>query len=443
MHRRRKTLCIITQQKPRKMNRSIAPKIDQVFQINVPKAEITTLNDGTKVHLLNMGTEDTLRISFVFEAGAWNQSKPLIANFTQQMLNKGTATKSAYQISEQFDFYGAYNAFGTGMHHSTAHFYLLTKYIDEVLPQIGELIHNPSFPENELKILVDNQRQNFIINQNKVAYVAAREFDKAMFGAEHPYGNKADLNDFDKVEINDIKKFFSEVTSQNNLQIVIAGKIPDNLIEKLNQHISQEIKQKNASPSIDKTALKSTNLKHFKEVDNAVQSSIKAGFETINRTHPDFFSLKILNTIFGGFFGSRLMSNIREDKGYTYGIHSSIVSYRNKSMLLVSTETGNEFRDAVCKEIDFEMRRLMTELVSTNELEKVRNYMFNDLLRSIEQSFSYGDVYQSLLEFNISPDYLIQSVETLKTITPERVMHLANTYFKPEEVLYCIAGGKI
>lgn len=422
------------------MDRTIAPQIGQNFKIEVPKAETCTLKDGTRVHLLNMGSEETIRISFLTESGAWFQPKPLVAIFTQQMLNKGTLSKSSFEVSERMDYFGAYSAFGTGMHFGVAHFYLLNKYLDRLIPLIGEIINAPSFPENELQILVENQRQNYLINKNKVAYVAAREFDKALFGKGHPYGNKAELSDFDKVTIDDIKAYFKNVTKSNSLQIVISGKIPDNIIQLLDEHVAINNDQKTPYTISFGELPEVKKLTVHKQVKDAVQSGIKAGFKTITRTHPDYFKLKILNTVLGGYFGSRLMQNIREEKGYTYGIHSALVPYHKTAMLAISTETANEYRDDVCKEIDFEIQRLMTEPIDDEELTKVKNYMFNDLLRSMDQAFSYGDVYQSLLEFEMTPEYLVNSVNVLRDISSKELQQVANCYLHPSEMIYSIAG---
>ena len=180
----------------------------------------------------------------------------------------------------------------------------------------------------------------------------------------------------------------------------------------------------------------------FIEREDALQSSLKMGCFVMDRHHPDFLKARVMVTLFGGYFGSRLMSNIREDKGYTYGIGAGIVSYPETGILTVSTEAANEYVDSIITEVYREMDKLCNDLVPQEELEMVKNYMLGDLCRSYEGPFSLSDAWIYIETAGLDERFFIRSLDAIRGITREEIRILAQKYFCKENLIEVIAGKK-
>jgi len=166
---------------------------------------------------------------------------------------------------------------------------------------------------------------------------------------------------------------------------------------------------------------------------NGVQGAIRIAREFPNRHHPDFQPVQVLNSLFGGFFGSRLMSNIREDKGYTYGIHSYILNHIATSAWMVSTEAGKEVCEATIKEVYNEMEDLRNELVDAEELQLVKNYLIGTVLGDLDGPFHIIGRWKNLILNGLDENYFYSSVDTIKHITAKQIQELANKYLQPED----------
>ena len=181
----------------------------------------------------------------------------------------------------------------------------------------------------------------------------------------------------------------------------------------------------------------------FTEREDAMQSAVKMGYTTITREHPDYLKLRVLMTVFGGYFGSRLMSNIREEKGYTYGISAGIMFYPDSGLLIVSTETDNEYVEPLIQEVYHEIDRLHQEVVPVEELSMVRNYMLGEMCRSYESAFSLSDAWIFIATSGLGDDYFSRSLQAVQEVTPAELQDLAQRYLCKEKLKEVIAGKKI
>ncbi|MBS1503743.1 MAG: insulinase family protein, partial [Bacteroidetes bacterium] len=164
------------------------------------------------------------------------------------------------------------------------------------------------------------------------------------------------------------------------------------------------------------------------------------GLPMITRVHPDFPALQVLNTVLGGYFGSRLMANIREDKGYTYGIGSGLSSLKQGGAMFIASEVGADVcRDAV-SEIEKEISILKTELIPDDELALVRNYMMGSLLGSLENVFSHADKFKNIYFSGLNYDYYDRYTEVVKTVTAGELLQLANKYLDLDKFYRVIVG---
>ncbi|MBA3681502.1 MAG: insulinase family protein [Bacteroidetes bacterium] len=424
------------------MNRTEAPAFKTIDRIDIIRATKEKLNNGIELYTLNAGSQEITKIEFIFKAGMYYQPAPLIASNTNSLIESGTKSYTANQISDGVDFFGSFLELEVGQDFATVTLYSLNKYLNESLKFIEEVLKYPTFPQDEFKIHVTNKKQKHLINSQKVDILARRKFSELVFGEKHPYGIQVNDTDFERVNVTEIKAFFKDHYSSNNCTIIASGHLPNNLLTTLNGFFGEKSwGNTDAKIAPGNILLQTTKQsKHFIERPDAIQSAVKVGRLLFNKTNPDYFKFQVLNTILGGYFGSRLMANIREDKGYTYGIGSGLASFVNGGYFAISTEVGADVTKQTLEEIYKELNTLRTDLVSDNELETVRNYILGHFLRSVDGPFSLADKFKSIWEFGLGYDYFENYFNAVKTVTPKELRDLANKYLKEEDLIECVVG---
>lgn len=423
------------------MNRTKAPDIILIDKIDLPTAQKVTLDNGVPVYIINEGEQEVVKIELMFRAGKWFEKKNLVADLTNRMLREGTTKNNAKQLADAFDYYGANFNTSAGFETGSASLYSLTKHIDKLLPLVYEIFTESIFPQHELDTIISNRKQRLMVDLKKNDFVANRNFVNALFGKNHPYGRVTEPENFDNLTAEDLKTFYKRYYNPSNLTVIVSGKFDDSLISNLNKTFgSKSWTGERAEDNITHNIEASSTLVHHTEKDDAVQSAIILGNVTINKTHPDFLKLSVLNTVFGGYFGSRLMSNIREEKGYTYGIYSSFASYPHGGFLEIASEVGKDVCAATLKEIQYEMNLLRTELIDEEELQVVKNYMCGKILRSVDGPMKFSETLKGLLIYNQDTSYIQQLLKTVREVTAEELLELANKYFDYEK-MYKITVG--
>ncbi len=423
------------------IDRIIAPKVNDISEINFIHPERWTLSNGAEVWGIKAGSQDVVKIDFIFNAGSWYQSANLIAGLTNSFLNQGTKNYSAQQIAEAFDFRGAYLQLSVDQQYGFVSVLTLNKYIEDILRVTADVIKNPVFPEAELKSQIAKKKQWFNIENNKVKTLAHKKYSQVLFGENHPYSNTNKASDYDFLSREKFIEFHKQNYILDDCKIIIAGNYSDEMKNLLDKYFGEKTPSAAYKSKPIYTINPEVEKFHFVEKKDALQSAIRVGKIVVNREHADFHGLNILTTILGGYFGSRLMSNIREDKGYTYGIGSSIVTFNNAAYFYVATETGTDVCRPALKEIYYEIERLQNDYVGWDELETVRNYLFGETLRSIDGVFALSGTFKSLLEAGMDFSNFMQFIEVLRNITPNDLQLLAQNYLKREDLYEVVAGN--
>jgi predicted Zn-dependent peptidase len=425
------------------LNRAVAPEFKTIEKIDIIKASEQFLDNGIPVYTINAGSQELTRVEFMFKAGMYYQHRSLLASSTNTLLENGTSKHNALQLSEGIDFFGSFLELGVGQDYSCVTLYSLNKYMNESLVFIEEILKDSIFPKSELEIHLTNKKQKHLINSQKVSSLAKRKFTELLYGEGHPYGIDVKVGDFDTLKQNDVLDFYRQHYSSKNCFIVAAGNLPKDLFTTLNNHFGKSAwgEQKTIEKTFPpvKTAAQQKNLI---EKSDAIQSAIRVGRVLFNKTHPDYFKFQVLNTILGGYFGSRLMANIREDKGYTYGIGSGLSSLVHSGYFYISTEVGADVTKNALEEIYKEIKKLREELVSTEELETVRNYILGQFLRSVDGPFSLAEKFKAIKEFGLDYSYFTNYFAAVKSVTPEEIRDLANKYLQEKDLIECVAGTK-
>lgn len=421
------------------MDRTLAPAFKQVEHIDILKVECHTLDNGIPLFFVDAGEQDLLRIELIFDNVAWNTAKPLQAFTVNALLQEGTSSYTATQLAEKFDYYGAFLQKDYSYDQSSVVLYTLTKHLLSVLPLLREILTDAIFPQAEIETFVRNQQQKLSVSLEKNDVLARRSFNQVLFG-NTLYGHAPLYTDYEKLKRSDLLDYYKKAYQPSNCTIIVSGKVSEATLSSINATFGTAWEENTAGVKNEFSFTPGSGSIHFLERPDALQSALRLGQLAINRIHPDFPALQVLNTIFGGYFGSRLMANIREDKGYTYGIGSGISSLKDAGYFFISTEVGADVCTAAMAEIEKEMKLLRTELVSEGELALVRNYMLGSLLGSLENAFSHADKFKNTYFFGLDASYYERYVQTVRTISPQKLLELANNYLQFDKLEKVIVG---
>jgi zinc protease len=424
----------VIQEAKKSIDRRIAPKIvDAVdFNLQLKPYQKYILRNGAEVYAIDAGAEEVMMLEWVYYAGDWYEEKNLVAAATNFMLKNGTSTKTAFQVNEHFEYYGSYLNRAAYNETSTITLHTLTKHIDKLLPVVREMLTDSIFPEEELMIYKKIMQQRLSVNLLKCDFVGHRLIDAYLYGEGHPYGRFSRFEDYESLTREQLIQFYQKYYQQGKFIIFAAGKLPENLEELLNKNFGDlsnntiETVNHSATPAVEKK-------QRIANDPNGVQGAIRIARPFPNLHHPDFLKVQVLNSLLGGFFGSRLMTNIREDKGYTYGINSYIQNHIQQSAWMISTEAGRDVCEAAIKEIYHEMQNLRDKLVDEEELLLVRNYMMGSILGDLDGPFQIIARWKNIILNDLDEKYFYDSINTIKSITAEDLKQLAEKYLQPEE----------
>ncbi len=418
------------------MDRKISPPIKDAveFDLRLKPYDHYLLDNGIPVYEINAGAQEVLQIELVFYAGNFYEQQNGIAAATNHMLKNGTTSRTAFQINEDFEYYGAYCTRACYNETAVISLHTLSRHLQKLLPVIEDMITNSIFPEEELGIYKQNTKQWLQVNMLKCEFVAGRLIDNYLYGDAHPYAKNVTPADLDAINTDELKKFYTSYYLNGHCVIFAAGKLPVDLKNTLNTFLGK-LNLKTPSfvlPPID--AKPAVEKKYRIQNDSkAVQGAIRIAQNFPNRHHPDFKKVIVLNNVFGGFFGSRLMNNIREEKGYTYGIYSYLQNHIQQSAWVISTEAGKDVCEATIEEVYKEMSRLRDKKVGKVELMLVKNYMIGQILGDLDGPFHIMAKWKNIILNNLDEQYFYDSVEEIKNITSKELKLLANEYLHPEK----------
>ncbi len=418
------------------VNRKIAPHIYSPLELELklPVPQKFTLDNGIEVYAYDSGPEEVMMAEWVFFAGNWYEEKNIVAATTNFLLKNGTKNRSAFEINEHFDYYGAYLNRGCYNETATVTLHTLSRHLPELLPVVTELLTEATLPGEELETYRRNQKQRLEINLRKCDFVANRLIDEALYGFDHPYGRYTRLADYDAIEREELTEFYNAYYRNGRCIIFVAGKLPGNIQELLNRHFGHlPLGNMQAALPPHPAVPAEQKRRHIVNDDNGVQAAIRIARPFFNRHHEDFPKAGVLNNILGGFFGSRLMENIREDKGYTYGIHSFIENHLQQTAWVISTEAGKDVSEATIAEVYKEMQRLQQEPVTEEELSLVRNYMMGVILGDLDGPFHVIARWKNYILNGLDERYFYDSIQVIKTITAEELQELAARYLDPAD----------
>jgi zinc protease len=423
------------------LDRTIAPASIPLKAFPLMQPAHISFDHGTKGFLFQSDGQEILRVEWIFD----NQYERTEQNWfhlaTAQLLLEGTLQYSSAQIAHMIDYYGAYLIPEYSYDTISLTLYCLRKHFVALLPIVMDVLQNAQFPKDEIVTFIRNNSQKLQVSLQKNDFVSRRMLIKEIFGSTR-YGNAPTLEDYQTIDQTVLKHLFEQQFARNRCTVMLAGDWNETFIDALRKAMNEQWTRvvpilKPSIPYFPQTPSTELQINHKSD---AIQSAIRLGTRCITRIDPDFPGFQLVSTLFGGYFGSRLMSNIREDKGYTYGIHASTIPMRYSGLWTISTEVGIDVTQATLIEIEKELARLHDTYVSEDEIHLVRTYMTGSFNGSLENVFSHADRYKNNYLAGLDVSYYERFDRYIFSMGPQQVMDIAQRFFHYDTLAKVVVG---
>ena len=410
------------------------PQIHPITDLVLPTYETSQLDNGMQLYTLVGGSEPVMKIEIVFRAGAWYEQKPGVAEFMSALLSEGTLNLSSVQLAEYIESRGATLQTRGGVDTVRIRLYTLTRFLPELIDVVMNVINLPAFDEGELKVYADNKVERLMIDLKKNEVLAYRYLTEAIFGSGHPYGKNVKPDHYLSITPEDLRIHHQSFIHPSRGMVFVSGSFGAREIDLIRHSLGQWRPQyaNGQIPMADPPAISSPGL-HEVDGPQSHQAAIRIGRKLFPQKDADFPGMFVLNTILGGYFGSRLMTEIRENQGLTYGIYSSVDSFASHGCFYISTETATGNAQKVIDGIWKEIHKLQTEPVSGDELRMARNYMMGHLMTQLDGSFSSMDFIKSMKIEHIDNEHFVRLIKVIQEITPEELRALAIKYLDMDQ----------
>lgn len=429
------------------LDRRIAPAASPLHKVDFPPIQQMQLSNGIPVYSCQFGGQDVVELSFIFPAGRNYETKTSISSFTSKLIQEGTHRMSAHEFARQLDFFGASISVESGFEMAVVGLSCLRKHLASTLPLLQDMLLHPLFAQKELESLRERTVQHFELEETKTEFNARKYFNRLLFGETHPYGRHAEKSDILEIQMDDLKAFHKRYFNLVNAQIVISGRYDEVEVKAmLEEYFGQpefadpamKVGQDEGSGAL--LAPEPTRLFHYHELPDSLQATIRVGHRSFIRQHPDHYGMQVVNTILGGYFGSRLMKNIREEKGYTYGIGSGWLPMKYSGLFIIQTDVGNEYIRPTLAEIDKEIALLLEKGVGEEELQLVKNYMLGRSVSGRETPSQIAGIIRARLINGLPMEGMDEKFNKIQAVTSEDVLRLANQWLRPENLIQVVCG---
>ncbi len=390
------------------------PPITLPASVEVAEADVRTLRNGVKIHTLASDDFEVLRVTFVFAAGSSVQQVPFSASAAANLLSEGTRKYTAHEIAERLDYYGSYFDINIDRDVVYVSFCMLSKFFGPTCALAEEILLHP----------VDTQ--------------AREAFAQALFGPQHPYGITSDETAYDRLTRDDLATFYKQHYTAENCFVVCSGRVGEAELSAI-AAIAEQLPTDNGTARSSFPAPE-TRRETIVQHAGAVQSSIRVGRLLFPRQHPDFLGMQVVATALGGYFGARLMQNLREEHGYTYGAMAAMVNFQHAGYFAIAAQVGTEVTRAALDEIYAEIEKLRNEPMPEAELDMVKNMMAGEMMRILDGPFGIADVTIENILCDTDNRVISENIRRIRETTPAEVQRLAQRYLAREDLVTVIAG---
>lgn len=424
--------------------RKTAPEVKELSGLSLPAVDKMTLPNGITLNIIDRGESEVCRLGVAIRGGLAESRAQCVASLAASLMREGSQSYQEGNLADLFERNGAWIDTSAHSHYTLVHVYSLNNRFCDVLPGVVDMILRPEFSNDIFEIFRENNARALETDLRKVANVAMRESDRIFLGSNHPLGRFDTPDDIRLLSVDEVRDFHSSrCNDASNITLFLTGKIHDDAIDAVSKAFGRiDSADKPCGLNIMLPQGKWTQDVRLVEMESASQCAVKMTIPSIPREHDDYESLRVAVCALGGYFGSRLNTNIREVKGLTYGISSSIIGIDGYGAINIACLCDGRYVDTVITEIRNELHRMASDDFSKDELARLKRFYMTTLSGILESPFSVMDFYESSHIANIPSDYFLQQLRALESLSAESLRDMAVKYFNSDRALTVVAGNK-
>lgn len=429
------------------LDRSQRPPVHPLTEITIPRVQTRTLANGLRIHQFHGSDVPYVRIVWIFPSSINAGEDISLAKYADQFLLLGTEHYSRAALAEKIEFHGAQLYFGRSHTTRTLTLICLHRHLDEMLTVVLELLTEANFPEADLDNAKNILLQGLQQQKQRPSKIAGWAFYRALYGPHHANGFVPSEEAIQSITRDKVLGYYQRRWLKQPMEIAVSGKLTDEVLKSIeaifdDAHWTQGISHQGpvATPySLHKPQLATELHQHIPR--EGTQSTLLIGGHVLTVDDSRYHDQRIMSFVLGGYFGSRLMKNLREQNGFTYGVHSQIVAEADKAHIQISTDVGLEVTQAALDAIYLEINRLKTELAPESELSQVRNTLLGNIASTLGTPDKCMNLFLPLLNNGKDYDWLELYMARVKSITAEDIRQIAQTSLNTDEWVQIRVGG--
>ena len=414
----------------------------------LPAQTDSDLGEGVRLHVIDNGTMPVNRICLVMGYGrnaAATASDAEAATLMGELLTEGTATRTGSDIARDVDYEGAFLRAATSESFTTLELVSLNSATGRLLPILADIFHNATFPEEAFTAARARKAQRYEVESTRPPVVASRRLSAIMAGEGHPLSLRRSASSIMAVTRGQVMDQYRRMRDGATIDVYLAGRLDKALTDSVTD-FALSLRGSSRHDVFDPVLIPYRAAQPGRRdilMADSMQTAIAAGIPAIGRHHPDYISLRLTVMALGGYFGSRLMKNIREEKGLTYGISAALMGSRDGAYVSIAAQCPAGTGEMVLGEIGREMTALALTDMGAEELTRLRQYAFSQLMGALDSPFSIQDCYRNILMLGTPEDYFRRQFEAITALDAATIRRMAETYLKPSQLRAVTAGPAV
>lgn len=425
------------------IDRSISPAVSALKGMPFPRVRRSVLHNGVKLVILNHGQQPVNRVTVVWNVGMADVGSPEALKLLCHTINEGTNDHDGSWIAETLEYYGAWMRMDCGSHSTVLTVHSLNHSASEVLPIFGEMICGATYPDETFCNIREKIAASLKLEMQKVAAKAVVLGKKMLYGCGNPMARTPLPEVMAEIRRSDVIDLHNNLILGLRPTVYIAGAVTPAL-ETLAAGVFGNVSfcQTGVAPEskIVPQRIVSCSETEWVADESSMQTAVRVIIPTVDRLHPDYEQLRFTVFALGGYFGSRLMSNIREDKGYTYGINASLSAGPEGGNVTIACQTDKSHTLAVLEEIENEIMRMGRQPMDGNELDVVKHTIMTGLATLLDSPFSIMDYHQQIDAMGLPVDYYERQLAELERFNQDIVVEMTGRYLLDVPRLTALAG---
>jgi len=421
------------------LDRTKAPAMQVIPSIPILDIDKSKLSNGVDFFSLAQPSFKTISFEVCIPKDYSRSRNYALGYLATRMLQEGTNNLDSEQIAEQIAANGAFFEVNYSNDYISLQLYCLQPFFEDLLHLVYHILYSPSFPDKEFENLKSRYIQQFQTNIEKTSYLASVHSKQLFFGQDHAYTTNTSVQDIETIQLEDIKDYYQQVILAAKPTVYLTGEFGHKEIDCVEEIFGKGVINESYNHALERQTQKSVG-ERFIHKENAVQNTLAIVGSSVLKTHEDYHKLMITNEILGGFFGSRLMKNIREDKGFTYGIYSKVVSLKHDAYFYIGADLKPSFVSPCIDEIKKEINVLREEKVLAAELEILKNYLLGRFSASLNSVYDHMKKRKAIQNLRLKDSFYDEYLNTVKQISTTDIMEMAQKYLNFDQFLVLNVG---